>query len=203
MKALQRGLRILREARQNGHLDGESLTALGSALLALRRSGEAAQVLQGVLDDDPDHPLARFRLGIVWDQARQYEQAIREYETVIRAVPAWMEPYPLLARLYLFRGQSGTAVELLKQQLRYDPDANTYARLALAEHLEGAPAKTCLSLLDEALGRDPRSVLAYLYRAEVYTAAGRFHQARASYHKALEIDPENQIARTGVNRLPR
>lgn len=200
-QALERGLRILLEAKQKGHEDVESRYSLGSALIGLQRGADAIDVLQGVVSNHPGHLQARFRLGIAWDQVKQYDRAVREYEAVIASAPAWMEPYPLLARLYLFREQPQPAIALLERQRKYNPDAGTFAQLAMARHLQGESIDTLMSLLDEALRRDPRLVQAYLYRAYFHTTTGKLDQARASYRAALAIEPGNPIALDGLKGL--
>jgi cytochrome c-type biogenesis protein CcmH/NrfG len=199
--SLARGVTMLQEAIARGPLDADARYWLASGLISQHQSRPAIGLLQEILRDAPDHHLARFRLGIAYDQIRNYERAAAEYEQLVETIPDWMEPYPLLARLYLFRNEADKAIRLLEQQLSYNPDATTWTYLAAARSLKGVAPADCLELIDKALSLDPRHVPSLLaqgqFRLQTQDTAG----AIESFRQVVEIDPENIAARAALQQL--
>ena len=60
-----------------------------------------------------------------------------------------------------------------------------------------------LAFLDTALGLNPREDMAYFYRGNVFAATGDSVKAAEDYRRAVEINPDNELARRGLARLRR
>ncbi|MGH9797651.1 MAG: tetratricopeptide repeat protein, partial [Candidatus Polarisedimenticolia bacterium] len=55
--------------------------------------------------------------------------------------------------------------------------------------------------LEEAIGLEPRHVMAHVRLAEIRAGRGEIDRARAALRRALEIDPANAAARALLARL--
>ena len=53
----------------------------------------------------------------------------------------------------------------------------------------------------ETLNRDPVYVKAYCRRATARIALNNYHGARDDYHRVLELEPNNKLARTELSAL--
>lgn len=201
LSSLERGVSMLSEAHRQGNADADARYWLASGLISRYQARPAIALLQELLREEPDRWQARLRLGIAHDQLREYERAIVEYEQIVQAAPDWMEPYPLLARLYLFRKDADKAVRLLEQQIRYNPDATTWTYLAAARSLQAVPPHECLKLVDSALALDPRHIPALLAQGQFRLQAGDNPGAAESFQSVLTIDPANASAQSALQQL--
>lgn len=200
-QALDRGIGLLEAALRKKPDDREARYWLASGYISRYRSPAAVALLAPLVAEDSDWYEARFRLALAYDQMQQYDAALEQYETLISAVPHWLEPYPLAARLYLYRQHPERAVALLEQQLQFRADAEAFAALGLAKGLRGDPLDECLMQIDRALALDPLLISAFLNRGILWTQAGRFERARRDYERVLELDPTNGKARAGLQTL--
>lgn len=201
--ALGMGVQLLLEESRSPELDEQELYWLGSGLVSLRRSRDAIAVFEQLLQRQPDHLQARFRLAIAYDQLQDYDRAVRLYERLITDDPEWIDPYPLVSRIHLFRRDPDRAIPLLKQQITLLPDATAWANLATARWLEGTPIDECLQDVERALRLDPRSIDALLVQAHFLTVSGRTADAMETYRRILAIDPQNATARAQLEKLER
>lgn len=199
--SLDTGTRLLEAALTKSPNDAHARYWLASGEIARYRSAVAVAHLAKLLESRPDWHRARFRLAVAYHQLKQYPQAIAEYERVVHDAPDWMEPYPLLARLYLSRGDSAAALRLLQRQLSYRDDATAHVGIALARRLQGKPMKSSLASIADALKLNPRFPLAYSTRAWLFAQSGNHKRAKRDYERALKIDPDNREARDGLRAL--
>lgn len=200
--ALRQGVAMLSQLYAAGDRDGDTLYWLGSGLISMRQSRDAIALLNEHIAKEPNSLRSRFRLAIAYDQLKDYPRAIGNYEKIIRAAPDWMEPYPLLSRLYLFQRQSDKAERLLEQQVQFAPDALAFANLAMAKWMQGQPPMTAIEWTDRALQLDPRHAHTLLVRAHLFTVAGEIDAAKDAYRSVLANDPGNPTARQGIESLP-
>ncbi|MCH5374030.1 MAG: tetratricopeptide repeat protein, partial [Planctomycetes bacterium] len=199
--SLARGVQMLSADHAREPEDRQIQYWLGTGLLAQYRGKEAIRVLRELLSKDPQNDSARFRLAVAYQQNRNFELAITEYERLIRRDPDWLQPYPLVIRLHLSRGNTADAVRLLDQQLSYRDDETARLNLALGYHQQGRPLAESLQQIEASLRLNPRNPTAFNTRAYLYRLAGDLRSARADYTRALQIDPNNQEALTGLKSL--
>jgi tetratricopeptide (TPR) repeat protein len=199
LPSLDRGIGLLKHRLERFPHDRGARYWLASGLIARHRGDQAIELLSPLVDEAPDWHLARFRLGLAHDQLKQYDTAIEHYERLVSEAPHWLEPYPLLVRLYLFRGRAADAEQLVKQQLSYQANDEAWANLALARHLRHAPLPECLELIDRALHLNPRSTAAVLNRGYLYLAAGDTQAAESDFLKVLSWEKDNAKATAGLS----
>ena len=109
-------------------LDGDFERAL--VLSADERHSEAREVLDPLLQREPDHARARLLHGVLRAREGRVSDAIEVFETLRRDHPDMTEPYNNLAVLYAVEGRLDDARKILLESLERRPDAVTYANLA-------------------------------------------------------------------------
>ena len=109
--------------------DGEDAFERALLLTAEERHSEAREVLDPLLQRDPDHTRARLLHGVLRAQEGRVGDAIEIFETLRRDNPDMSEPYNNLAVLYAVEGRLDDARKILLESLERRPDAVTYANL--------------------------------------------------------------------------
>lgn len=199
--ALRKAGRLLETAFSSAPDDPEMRYWLASVRISEGNGADAVRLLRPVVAHNSQWLEARFRLGIAYDQGKDYQSAIRLYEGLVSDVPDWLEVYPLLSRLYLFQQQSKKAEQLLRQQLTFRDDAEAYAALALAYRLQNKPLAECLQPLDRSLALDPVLTNALLNRGYLLAEAGRVQEARRDFEAVLHLEPQHAKAQAGLKLL--
>lgn len=157
-------------------------------------------------------------LGIVYQQRRDYPQALEHFREAIRLDPGYPAPRVLMGATLLALGEVREATQALETAVKLAP-REPLARLELARAYERASNPMGmvdqLTVLRELAPQDPefvyqlgsaylrlsegcfrqilefnpRSARAYQMRAEIYRARGKADLAIRAFQHALEIDP--------------
>ena len=98
-------------------------------LAAEERDSKAREVLDPLLQRDPDHTRARLLHGVLRAREGRVSHAIEIFETLRHDNPDMFEPYNNLAVLYTVEGRLDDARKILLESLERRPDAVTYANL--------------------------------------------------------------------------
>lgn len=201
MPSIQRAVGLLEEALKLDSRDVESRYWLGSAQVAQGNGAEATKNLMEVLRREPKRHVARFRLGLALELNGEYVRAMSLYEQLIREMPFWVEPYPRLTQLYLFKQDASSAARIAQQHLSYQEDAMAYAQLALALRLNGGSLSEALQHINAAIQLDPLLPTAYLNRAVISLLSGQNAAALKDFQYVLKLDPQNVHARQAIDAL--
>ena len=168
-------------------------TSLAGALGALGRLDEALEHLDVALRLDPINPEAHHNRAVIFERQGKREAASEEYRTALRYNPQYEPSRAALIRL------TGSARVNQPQT-----DAEKLAA-ALAEQASQAARRgdypAALKALDEAARIAPRYALVYQYRSNVAYLMGDRQGAIAALRTALELEPDNALYRTNLQRL--
>ena len=107
----------------------EDTFELALSLAAEERHSEAREVLDPLLQRNPDHTRARVLDGVLRAREGRVDHAIEIFETLRREKPDMSEPYNNLAVLYAVERRLDDARQILLESLERRPDAVTYANL--------------------------------------------------------------------------
>lgn len=99
------------------------------SLATEKRYAEAREVLDAVLEREPEHVEGRLLYGVLHARAGRLGEAIETFETLQREYPEMAEPYNNLAVLYALEGRLEEARETLLAILERHPDPVAYANL--------------------------------------------------------------------------
>jgi tetratricopeptide (TPR) repeat protein len=131
-----------------GH--AQALAFLADSDMQLNRSAEAMPLLQKALKIDPNVPRAHLDLGILYADAGQREDAIREFKTASRLSPEDPNPHWRLARLYQAMGNKAAAdLEFQKTSTLHKQENETITKKLKAAQDKGQPADDAAPLPDK------------------------------------------------------
>lgn len=166
---------------------------LGTILAAADRFSEAQTIFQDLLataQDDAERAMFSLLLGILADQADNYEQARVHYERVIKLEP---DNWVALNNLAYTLSEKLQQPELAKPHARRAAElhdlatvADTYGMVltSLGKYREA------IGVLTQAVRRDPSFVTGYLHQAEAYRRLGEFREAESiliAAQKLIEV----------------
>lgn len=106
----------------------------------------------------PDGFQPHYDLGKIYEQNKQYPQAIDEFETAARIIPGYAKVYEELGNVYYKQGNIDLAVLNYKHALRLDSSlVGTYQNLAGIYYFQGN-FEEALVYAKQALDRNPHNV---------------------------------------------
>jgi len=155
---------------------------------------EALRLLHKALEVDPKNDLARFRLGMVYDELGRDRDALPYYEACVASAPSHNPTIHRLASLYRRLGRPEDARKMYEMELANN-GFESPATMALAEMDFGeGTADGYLSAerrLVELLGWMPENVAARVNLAHLYDTKGAPTQAAEQYALAERIGFES------------
>jgi tetratricopeptide (TPR) repeat protein len=175
--------------------DGDAHASLAGALGALGRYDEALTHLETAIRLRPLNPEARHNRGVIYEKQGKTAEAIAEYRAALRYNPSYEPSQRALARLT--GSPSPHAPATAAQQL-----ASRIAKRA-EEQARRGDYDGAMKTLDEAERIAPRYVLLHQYRANVAFLKGDRAAAIAALKRGLELEPDNALFRTNLERLER
>ena len=112
-----------------GAVPDEDTFGRALSLATEKRYAEAREVLEAVLEREPDHVEGRLLYGVLHARDGRLGEAIETFEALRREHPEMTEPYNNLAVLYALEGRLEEARETLLVILERHPDPVAYANL--------------------------------------------------------------------------
>jgi tetratricopeptide (TPR) repeat protein len=170
---------------------GEALTGDGVI--------DAGQVyLQLALYVQPDHVMAHYALGELYDQIQKYDAAAESFGQVASTNPLWLNAQ--LRKAYALNSleRIDDAKALLSGLMaKYPNDMRPYYTLGnlLRGNKDYAEAITAYTQAIEKLGPEDRSHWSLYYaRGVCYERIKEWQKAEADLQKALALDPDQELA---------
>ena len=109
--------------------DGEDAFGRALSLATEERHSEAREILDPLLERDPDNTRARLLHGVLRAREGRVGDAIEIFEQLKKDNPDMPEPYNNLAVLYAVEGRLDDARRVLLESLKRRPHPITYASL--------------------------------------------------------------------------
>lgn len=173
--------------------DGDAHASLAGSLGALGRYDEALQHLEQAIRLRPLDPEAHHNKAVILEKQGKPDEAIGEYRAALRYNPGYEPSRTALARLT----GSGTARRAL------NPAQTLASKIAARAEQEARRGdyEAAMKTLDEAERLAPRYLLVYQYRANVAFLKGDREAAMKALRKGLELEPDNALFKTNLERL--
>ena len=129
MKTVMFVFGVLAAIFASGTAFGDAAFERALSLATEKRYPEAREVLDPLLQSEPDNPRARVLHGVLRAREGRVGEAIDIFEALRRDHPDMTEPYNNLAVLYAVEGRLDDARSILLATLERRPDAVAYANL--------------------------------------------------------------------------
>jgi hypothetical protein len=182
-----------------------AVVLLVCSVLTYHRSavwGDPLLLWQDTAAKSPHKWRPRFQLAHAYYSAGQCPQAAEQYERTSHLGPA---DVPLLVDWGLAldcAGRSYEGIAKLREAAAMEHSAHIFSQIGMIYgKLRKMPE--ALQALQEAERTDPAFDVTYLYRGNVYEAAGDRAAAAREYQHALALNAGNQAAREGLTRVSR
>jgi predicted AlkP superfamily phosphohydrolase/phosphomutase/Flp pilus assembly protein TadD len=173
--------------------DAALRASLGGALGALGRFDEALDQLNRAIAIEPLNPEAYHNRAVIYERQGRREAAITEYRTAQRYSPQYEPSRRALQRLTGSAAGKEPVTEAEKLAAAKAERASQAARRG--------DYQTAMKELDDAQRLAPNYALLYQYRANVAFLMGDRQAAAAALHKAMEIEPDNALFKSNLQRL--
>lgn len=171
------------------------------ALAEGRRLDEAVAETNQALALDSHNLDATQMLGTLRLDQHRNDEALAAFDAVRQAEPTYAAAWRGVGDALLAMGRTDEAIEYYQKALvRDDQDARAMAALGAAMTQRGA-APAALPWLDRAVALAPELPQAWLNRANVLFALGRFVDAQADYEHVLKMRPNDIDARHNLGVL--
>jgi tetratricopeptide (TPR) repeat protein len=193
-------------------LDPQLAEAYGRRGLAHARRGEDEQAIADLdtalrLDAEvlkPDtYQVFRSR-GLAHFHRRELDAAVADHTEEIRRTPYYADGYLHRARAHLAKGELAAAIADFSEAIRVEPFRPEGYIERGSIYLAQGDAERALADFDELIRRHPNAkpaAPAYRKRGEILEMRGDFAGALAAYEKALSLDPSDQSALAGRDRM--
>ncbi len=140
-------------------------------------------------------------LGIVYDTAGRYGEAIAEYREALELNTDYIEAHNNLAVIYNRMGRNEEAIEELQEVLRLNP-GYTEGHSNLAHVYTGMGRYgEAVTELQEALRLDPDYVPAHNSLGHIFAGQKKYREAVKEFQEAIRLDPEYVLARNNLGHV--
>lgn len=156
---------------------------------------EAIATLEGALQLDPLHALARQTLVGVLLDGKRHEEAARKLQEGLSLDPRQASMAMILARLQVEKGELQAAVETLQRTLPYDTDRADYCAFLAALLQRQARHKDAIAQYIVALRKMPQNAVWWMGLGISLQAENRTAEAREAFGRAKAsntLSPELQ-----------
>jgi Tfp pilus assembly protein PilF len=190
--------RALREALHEDPDEPLTHAILASVLLDLDRPDEALESASTTIALAPDMPFGHELRGRALLSLRRFGDAEAAANEAIRIDPEDAGPWVVLTAALLGQGRSDDSLWAADQALSIEPDSKTALGLqafALAMSKDGAGWQDAAG---RTLAVAPDSSFAHAFSGYAHLLRGGERQAAEHFREALRLDPENELAQSGL-----
>ncbi len=183
----------------NQHLDR------GRQLIDIGRPRDAEEHIRKALSEEPENFRAHMMLALVFLRTSRHDEAIPMAERAIALDPTSDWPHRFLSHAHADRPRSDRKKSLTcaLKAVELEPDVSAN-HMALSEAYRRFGRKhrdAAVTSAQHAVALDPEDSDSHLTLGNAYRSAKQSPSAEQAYRKALEVDPESQLARANLAAL--
>ena len=174
--------------------DAKNLRALQAKaeMEAAKKDWGAAEITMGKLKAaSPDQPVGYYRLGLIYQVQKKYDQALAEFEMALSKSPKSIEPLTAMVNVLAVQGKADKAVARINQAIQAAPD-NFTAFLLLGEvYVNQKKFVEADGAFRKAIQLNPKANVAYLDLANLNMSSGDTKAAILTLQQGLVAIPED------------
>ena len=117
--------------------------------------------------------------------------AIHEFEEILRIDPIERQSFVMLGRLYQIKGDRDKATQIYKQLLGVEPGSEEGVTALAKLHMDAGNYKEAVDLLEQFVKARPDSDGALQTLGEAYSDLQQYAKAADAYKRASDLDPDD------------
>lgn len=149
----------------------------------------------------PTDPRARNNLGDVYLRKREFDNAEKEFLAALKLRPKYAGTQYNLGLLYYQKNDFPKAIDNLELSLKYDPKFIMSLQLMASIYYERGAYRKSIEVLSKISELTPRDTMVYTNLGMSYWKLNEINKARNSFSQAIMLDPENNLARSSLQKL--
>ena len=156
---------------------------------------------------DGKNPMAHVNIGLLRSKAqqhqnrRQFPEAIKAYEQIVKLVPEDLESQSKLASLYSDQNQHDKAIATWKTLIQSDSANTKYQDGIVNAYHRAGKISEAIRLAQEYIKSDPDIGLHHTRLAQLYVANHQTDDAITTYNKAIELSPGDSSSYEELGKL--
>src|SRR5262249_4744173 len=123
--------------------------------------------------------------------AETINNAIHEFEEILRIDSSERQPFVMLGRLYQIKGDRDKATQIYKQLLGVEPGSEEGVTALAKLHMDAGNFKEAVDLLEQFVTQRPDSDSALHTLGEAYSDLMEYGKAADAYKRASDLDPDD------------
>lgn len=176
---------------------------MAESYLKNNRIREAVEIANQAIKADPNNIEAHRLLSGIYTQMigratvqqppnpETINNAIREFEEIVRIDPTERQAFLMLGRLYQIKGDRDRATEIYKTYLGIEPSSEEGVTALAKLHMDAGNNREAVALLEDFVKQRPDSGEAFQTLGDVYSDMREYGKAAEAYKRASEIDTDN------------
>jgi len=173
----------------------------GKELYSAGHYGQALRSLKKSLIYKPDFPDIYFLIARIYSELKEYAASISMYEKVVKYLPNDLEVLCEYGKTQLLAGDEKRGLKLLKKALKKNP-TDVRARTELIRYfIRKNNPKQALSVAESGIRSNPDYVPFYCYAGDALRKLNKLQKAQNYYDQCLEIEPDYEPAKRGINAV--
>ena len=155
---------------------------------------DAAGYFTDLIRDDPAQAAHHFRRALVWDERKEYDNAVKDYTEAIRLKPEYASSFNNRGNVWLAKKEYSKAVEDRTESIRLNPkNANAFNNRGFVWATKKEYSKA-VEDYTEAIRLDPMHDNAFNNRGNAWRAKKEYDKAVEDYTEAIRLDPKDADA---------
>jgi len=185
--------------------DAEAHYDLGSIYNLKGRLRDAAIEYQAALDSNPEDTKIRvgvhFNMGSIYIKVKNYENAKKEFLSVIKIEPENTDAIFNLGRIYKILKEFENAEKSFKKFIELKPE-DVSPHIELGElYAEMKDYESAIKEFQTVLKVKPGNLFSRIYLGRIYMEKGDFNRAEEEFLKILSTSPNNIYAHINLGQL--
>lgn len=132
-----------------------------------------------------------FNRGLAYYGKGLYDQAISDFDLVLRLIPTFYKGYLARGDAYSKNGYHEQAIVDYNRALELNPRlAEAFVHLGYSYYVRGLYDQAILNL-NKAIEINPNYIETYYRRGVIFLAQGKYSEATSDFKKLLEVDQKN------------
>ena len=152
---------------------------------------DAPAFFHKLVQDDPNNFPALFMRGMGWHLKGEYDNAIKDFDEVIRLKPTVSMCFVARGNAYYSKKEYDKVIRDCDEAIRLDPQNSQAYSIRGNSWSAKENYDRAIRDFDEAIRLDPKNTFAFAYRGNAWKAKKEYDRALRDFDEYLRLDPKN------------